>query len=410
MSAWQQQVEDHVQDGLLKVFIYHGTSKFSSVSELDEFDIVITSYQTLAQDRNVGKNKKKRKSSGFLENISWHRIVLDEGHYVRNMKTDIFQGCDQLEGKYRWYLTGTPITNSVADIESALRFLRLEPFSSDPALYKRYIVRPIKSNDFDAVIKLRTMMKVLALRRLKGTIESNLPPKQEIIVSVELSPTEREAYDAISAAVADFMAFAKSLDGGQSQIMKNSSTILGLITRLRQCCLDFSLVPVLALVDMLSNYNRGKGTENINITRLTKEEQEELLNRFQQMFSRIGTTKINGTDDNDESPLECCICMNILNEEDSKMFVSCKHTLCRSCVDRLFEMSSIVKCPLCRMDVTRNDCVSSKALRNSIEKEDDSSEEKSSTVPNTLSRSSKTSEIVKAIRNIQEHQPDEKVI
>jgi len=409
MSAWQNQVANHVHPGLLNVLLYHSTSRISSESELGHYDIVITTYQTLASEQQ-SRDNRKRKKSGFLHNVNWHRIVLDEGHYLRNMKTSMFQACDALQGKYRWFLSGTPISNSVADIESAVRFLRLEPFSSDEKLYSRYITRPIKANDFDAVVKLRTLMKVIALRRRKQTVVDRIAPKKEILVSVELSLDEREAYDAISAAISDFLAHVRAIDEGNgNEMTNNSGTILGLITRLRQCCLDFSLVPAQSLVSLLAIFRTsGLSKGSSSIQRLSKDAQKDLFHRFKAMFARAsGATDPSGIVEREDDHVECCICLNMLDESESTMFSICKHALCSSCVDQLFSSSSKVKCPLCRVDVNRQDCVSLKDLEYSIKEADLGSKNASDIVTST--RSSKTIEILNAVKQIRQKRNDEKV-
>ncbi len=66
--------------------------------------------------------------------------------------------------------------------------LQLRPFHDDPSLFKRYLIRPVKSGDPDAMLKIRTLMKTVALRReKKGIVDFELPPKIEVNVEVTLS-------------------------------------------------------------------------------------------------------------------------------------------------------------------------------------------------------------------------------
>lgn len=54
----------------------------------------------------------------------WKRIVLDEAHAIRTLKSKMSEAVCLLPGKARWMLTGTPIHNQVNDLYAALKFLR----------------------------------------------------------------------------------------------------------------------------------------------------------------------------------------------------------------------------------------------------------------------------------------------
>jgi superfamily II DNA or RNA helicase len=67
----------------------------------------------------------------YLQRIKWQYIILDEAHTIRNASTRkaeaVFQAAKGV--KYRWALTGTPITNSMEDVITYLTFIG---FPTDP--------------------------------------------------------------------------------------------------------------------------------------------------------------------------------------------------------------------------------------------------------------------------------------
>lgn len=83
---------------------------------LSQADIVLTTYSL------VGRCSSETKSQGNLTGIKWKRIVLDEGHVIRNYKTESAKGVCNLTAKYRWVLTGTPIQNNLVDMYSLLKY------------------------------------------------------------------------------------------------------------------------------------------------------------------------------------------------------------------------------------------------------------------------------------------------
>lgn len=66
----------HVVPAMLKWTLHHGRSRLNSVNDVDRFDMVITSYATIASEwRRLDEN------SSPMFATRWHRIVLDEGQW-----------------------------------------------------------------------------------------------------------------------------------------------------------------------------------------------------------------------------------------------------------------------------------------------------------------------------------------
>lgn len=101
MSNWEQQIHRHVlEEHMLKVLIYHGSSRQSAATSLKDYDVVVTSYGTLASEAA---------KDGALSQMQWRRVVLDEGHTIRNAKTKAALAACKLNAQSRWVLSGTPM-------------------------------------------------------------------------------------------------------------------------------------------------------------------------------------------------------------------------------------------------------------------------------------------------------------
>jgi SWI/SNF-related matrix-associated actin-dependent regulator of chromatin subfamily A3 len=75
LSNWEKQVEDHCAPGSLTTCIYYGNTRSMSSEELRKYDVVVTTYQTVAGEHNDapkdGPSKKKKKTEQALFNIQW---------------------------------------------------------------------------------------------------------------------------------------------------------------------------------------------------------------------------------------------------------------------------------------------------------------------------------------------------
>jgi SNF2 family DNA or RNA helicase len=58
-----------------------------------------------------------------LVRIMWDRIILDEGHEIRNRKSKTSVLCKSLMAKIKWILTGTPVFNHMNDFVTLAGFI-----------------------------------------------------------------------------------------------------------------------------------------------------------------------------------------------------------------------------------------------------------------------------------------------
>lgn len=177
-------------------------------NELNDIDVVVTSYPLL------------RKDVKWFENQTFSTIFFDEAQAFKNPITQTARAVKKLQAEHRFALTGTPIENSLEELWSIFHvvfpelFLGLKEYSK---LTRKQISRRIKP---------------FLLRRLKENVLPELPEKIEAVESVELFPEQKRLYAAYLAKLRHDT--LKHLD--KDTIRKNRIKILAGLTRLRQIC------------------------------------------------------------------------------------------------------------------------------------------------------------------------------
>ena len=101
-------------------------------------------------------------------------LIVDEAHAIKNPKAKMSLACSALEAQFRWCLTGTPYQNTVDDVYSLVRFLRIPPFK-DRSYWKERISSPAASGRMSlALSRLRTLLRAIMIRRTKDILKVRL--------------------------------------------------------------------------------------------------------------------------------------------------------------------------------------------------------------------------------------------
>ena len=123
----------------LKLFVHYRDTKALLKTELQDQDIVFTTYGTLMSEF-------LSKAHSPLVETKWLRICLDEGHIIKNYRAKTAKAVANLDTERKWIISGTPIQNNLNELWSLLAYLGVEPYASDRKLFKEHIDYPIKRN------------------------------------------------------------------------------------------------------------------------------------------------------------------------------------------------------------------------------------------------------------------------
>ncbi|KAI0243738.1 DNA repair protein rad16 [Massospora cicadina] len=132
LMQWLSEIQTHTSS--LSVLMFHGQDRTKSLAELMSYDVVLTTYNIIEsgfRKQNYGFQRKheKVKEDSLLHKARWFRIVLDEGHYIKDRACNTARAVFALTAERKWALSGTPLQNRVGELYSLIRFLKADPFS-----------------------------------------------------------------------------------------------------------------------------------------------------------------------------------------------------------------------------------------------------------------------------------------
>jgi SNF2 family DNA or RNA helicase len=353
IANWEDQIKQHIKPGTLKYYVYHGASRIKDIKKLAEYDLVITTYGSVASEFN--HRCKKKQGTYPLEEINWFRIVLDEAHMIREQSTLQSKAICRLAAQRRWAVTGTPVQNRLEDLGALMTFLRIRPFDERGG-FAQYIMAPFKLCDPEILPKLRLLVDSITLRRLKDRID--LPPRHDKLVKLNFSQEERMLYDIFAKNAQDrvkvITAQGEHVLGGKSYVH-----ILQSILRLRLICAhgrellgeeDLKIMDGLSkdsAIDLDSDDDEDKSS-------LSAKQAYDMYNLMKQTNADICVAcnaKIACQNENLESDTEP-------KDEVIAHMTLCYHIVCNTCIvkwksdmEEIAAGNANVDCPVCHQHI-----------------------------------------------------------
>ena len=359
MKQWEREIQIKLKTGRenrLTTYILHGSNRQASWEHLKSFDVVLTTFGTLANEikRKEGIDMAKRANANWVartkadqlpllgDECKWYRVIIDEAQCIKNKNTKAALGACALQGLTRFCMSGTPMMNNVGELYSLIRFLRIKPYNSLER-FNRDFTNPLK-RDSDggkgkAMQQLQALLKAILLRRTKkseidGKPILSLPERTTEAQHAAFDEDEQAFYRALETQTQ--LQFNKYLKAGT--VGRNYSNVLVLLLRLRQACCHPHLI---------KDFGMTSGVADLSVAdmiKLAKELAPDVVARIKEQG---------------ESALECPVCMD--SSDNATIFIPCGHSTCSECFARISDPSQAiaggdanegrnaeVKCPNCR--------------------------------------------------------------
>lgn len=352
LLQWKSEIENHA-GGLLKVALFHGSSRPKTLEELEGYDVILTSYAVVESSyrkERYGFNRKGKKvrEKSLLHKKHFYRVILDEAHNIKDRTSSTAKAADNLWCDKRWCLTGTPLQNRIGELYSLIRFLDLKPFCeyfctkcpcrskvwnfpdyrvcaecghapmSHMNFFNHFMLKNIQKYGLEfegkeAFHRLQLLLRQTMLRRTKveRADDLGLPPKIVEVRRDYFNPEEKDLYQSL------YTDSKRRFDDyvAEGVVLNNYANIFTLITRMRQLADHPDLV--------LKRMNPGH---------LDEQASKDLL---------AGVVVCQLCDDEAEDPIE----------------TKCHHKFCRMCISEYVEgfegdSTSKLTCPVCHIGLS----------------------------------------------------------
>jgi len=175
------------------------------------FEIMLTTFEVALKD------------ASFLSKIKWNFMMMDEAHRLKNHESALYVELMSWTFKNKLLVTGTPLQNSIQELWALLHFLEPAKF---PDMERFVETHSLDTNE--GITSLHSELGPHLLRRVIKDVEKSLPPKNERILRVEMTPLQKQYYKWILNR--NFEALNKGARGA------GNVSLLNIITELKKTC------------------------------------------------------------------------------------------------------------------------------------------------------------------------------
>jgi len=161
----------------IDVYLHTGAARTGVAASLQDHDVVLTTYDTVAND------------IGVFVRVAWNVVTLDEAQHVKNAGTKRSLAVKRLPRRVSLAVTGTPIENTLNDLTSLSAFVL-------PG-YLEEGLGGVDSRSLDAAAELSELIAPIMIRRRVAEVARDLPERIDRFVPLVLGPELSDRYERI---------------------------------------------------------------------------------------------------------------------------------------------------------------------------------------------------------------------
>ncbi|KAL7287819.1 hypothetical protein TKK_0018194 [Trichogramma kaykai] len=170
--------------------------------------VLIIGYEMFRNLTSTGKKLRKAMQESLMRSLvdpGADLVVCDEGHLLKNEDSALSKAMNLVKTRRRIVLTGTPLQNNLKEYHCMVQFVKPSLLGTKKEFLNRF-VNPITNGQFDDSteydVKLMKKRAHVLHKMLEGSVQRFdysvltpfLPPKQEYVIFVRLTPIQIKMY------------------------------------------------------------------------------------------------------------------------------------------------------------------------------------------------------------------------
>jgi len=221
---WINEFEKFAPD--LRVAAFNGVrdDRREKFHNIGDYDVIITTYNLLRRDLESYRE------------IQFDYCLIDEAQFIKNANSQSAEAVKEINAARRFALTGTPMENSLMELWSIFDFI-MPGYLYDEKRFGTRFNNKLKDTP-EILEELNRLINPFILRRKKKDVIRELPDKIEKTLVVHLDDEQKRVYKTYADHAVQLI--AKKVKN--EEFRSSKIEILSYITKLRQLCLDPSLL------------------------------------------------------------------------------------------------------------------------------------------------------------------------
>ncbi|KAF4451599.1 hypothetical protein F53441_5455 [Fusarium austroafricanum] len=211
-TTWMKQINQHVGGKLAAKSLIYSKAIVKDLAWWRRRTVVVTNLTEL-RSQFLSKRERQalsgkwagdpagyrrallRKLGPFFK-INWYRVIIDEAHGIKNHTTSAALAAFQLNAKYRWALSGTPLTNKLDELFPLVKFIGYKFATSMRRFRAQYIRGPNAQENFEHLVGF-VMLRRKQTEKFLGRTMVPLPKSYRKDIWVPLSTPEKILNDIV---------------------------------------------------------------------------------------------------------------------------------------------------------------------------------------------------------------------
>lgn len=223
---WDHEFDSFGSNIKRKICVGNKDKRTKILRNLNDTNVIITTYGLLREDEEL------------YNNLNFNTMVIDEAQNIKNNMAGITKVVKKINAETKFALTGTPLENSILELWSIFDFIMPGYLASLTKFQSKYKIKDFDENSEILIKGLSKQINPFILRRKKQDVVKELPDKLINDIYIELKDEQKKLYVAELERVKEEMEKIIETEG----MNKARFLILQLLTKLRQICIDPSIV------------------------------------------------------------------------------------------------------------------------------------------------------------------------